>query len=332
MALFDRLAEERPDLANAVAELDDRLRRRYEEPLFAPDRGAEGDAISVAIEESFRNEDLDRAADAVLSSSTPPAGIFGAGVVYVDEELQPALFIVDELLRATGIRERDVARIYESAGLGRYLVQVLGGVPGNTRVVGLAPPVEQLAPGDPIVAIGTRGTCGPAVTTSDGERAVLTAGHVATPVEITVDSGGERIGRVAWSDSLSQHGPGEVCADVAVVVLRRDVILEGGPPIRSAGAAAQLMRVAAYARGRGRADWLRGLSREWALDTTKGSWKEIAITSLPISDEGDSGAPVLVQDGDVLVGMIVGGNSAYSVIQDISVLLEQTGTTLVTTS
>ena len=332
MALLERLAETHGDLAESVATIERQLQERRR-AAGGLDRSTERPYRDViALERAFTGVDLSRAAEAVLASSTPPAGIYGTGVVTEDREPRPAIFVMVELLNAARLLRTDVIPWTASEVIHGYLQDLGLELPEGTLVVGLERPEEQVAPGDPLVCLGVRGTCGIAVVASAATSAVLTAGHAARPVGSSVDDASGRIGTVAWSDSLSQHPAGAVCADAAVVELRPGFRASGGPAIVNAGVADQNDAVVAYGQNGPRSAWLRApVIPSFALTTHEGAWKDVFLTSQAVSVKGDSGAPVVLDGTGTVVGLVVAGAGSYSLVQDISYVLSETNTSLVST-
>jgi hypothetical protein len=331
MTLLENLSETHGGLAESVLILEDQLSARYRPSLtLEPPEGVAGRPVARAVEAAFREPSRPRVAEAVLPMSTPPAGIYGGGVVRYDDDLRLALFVMIEVLRAAGFMDRDVIELTESRELAQYLSELGLDLHDPTLVVGLERPQEHVAPGDPVVCLGMRGTCGVAVSTEQGNPAFLTAGHVARPVGTTVDDATGRIGTVVWSDSLADHRPGEVCADAGVVELRADIPVQGGPGIAVSGSASQLAHVVSHGQRGPRSAWLRvPLMPSFALTTNEGAWGDVFLTDQAISIGGDSGAPVLLDETNTLVGLIVAGAGSYSLVQDISYVLRESETTFV---
>jgi hypothetical protein len=334
MSLLGQLRETNPELADSVQLLDQRLRRRYDLSLGVRRPEEPGRPVAEALEATFSGAQLSRVAEAVLSLSTPPAGIYGGGVVRHQDDLRLAVFLMVELLRAADVVDSDIVGLPESRVISRYLQELGMFLTDDTMIVGLEYPSEQVAPGDALFCLGMRGTCGVAVATSTGEAGILTAGHVARGLNVSVDDATGRIGTVLWFDSLAEHAPREACADVAVIKLRAGVGVTGGPAIATSGTADQRSRVVSHGQEGPRSAWLRApLMPSFALTQDRGDWGDVFLTSQAISIGGDSGAPVLLDDETkTVVGLIVAGAGSYSLVQDISYVFTETRTSLVPSS
>lgn len=100
----------------------------------------------------------------------------------------------------------------------------------------------------------------------------------------------------------------------------------------NAGVADQNDAVVAYGQNGPRSASLRApVIPSFALTTHEGAWKDVFLTSQAVSVKGDSGAPVVLDGTDTVVGLVVAGAGSYSLVQDISYVLSETNTSLVST-
>jgi hypothetical protein len=278
---------------------------------------------------------------AVLDESTPPAGIYGVGATIPDPSPrerrptpenpfswpQPALFVMPQMLdRWPSDEEIITAPIYETR-LADFAHKLTGLEVDDLWVVSLPIPYEQSATavaGEDLVCHGIKGTCGVEVRTANGSAAVLTAGHVARPVGSSIFASGSKIGSVLFTDSLSQHSPPVLAADVAVVELGRGVVATNRRRVPGQVQAKQLDNVVAdHQGGPPQSGWIRNAVTSFALRQNVGLWGEVFVTDRAISIGGNSGAPVYLNDGsDRLLGHVVAGAPpAYTLIQDIGYIL-----------
>lgn len=314
MGVLDKFTT--PDVVDEVLRLEEALNRRFnEEPR---DDFLQGHGVSRA------------AIRAAFDKRTAPAGIFGAGVISFDGYDQAAVFVMDELLEdshgglhATPIWDTQVAPLiaWYTQDFAKQLL-----------VVGLPQPQEQhpVRSGDALTSGSKTGTCGVEVVASSGARGVLSAGHVLPTVGAAVVANGSNLGTVSFTDSLSKHQPGEDVADVAVVDLDPAVTMSRPYGINAQGSAKSLDSVIAHGQSGNKAGRVLAAVPSFAFRPGVGSWKDALLTDRAISQGGDSGAPVYLDDGSgTIIGHIVAGHTpAYSVIQDISYLLQEANATL----
>jgi hypothetical protein len=188
-------------------------------------------------------------------------------------------------------------------------------LPGGTQVIGVPAPEPHSAPSRDAIAppsgLGP-GVFGATVTTAQGMPGILTAGHVARPHNAAVWSGGVTVGRVSFTEDPSLGPPTTPLADVAVVTLAQPAQPGLGPSIQSRAVAAayQLLECHTY---HGVAN---GVVSAWApfvvSPRLNGQWASCYIAIPAISQTGDSGAPVLLQGTDVIVGHDVGGSGQFA--------------------
>jgi hypothetical protein len=314
VTLWDDLAEQRPDIADAVGLLTEAvLDRRREQPW-----------LELLVERGMDR----RSAEAAAEPATVPSGILGAGAWVVHDGLAPALFVLPALA-PVGLRGDRPARLPETEA--RYLIT--GGAGRELRdvvVVPLLPPTEltgPAAPGDGLTVGARHGTIGTPAELA-GAPGVLTAGHVAPTIGLLArDTSGDVLGRVELTLSRGAAPPDATTADVAFVSTSRPVTPPAGG-LRTARALRARDRVGVWGREGRRRTWVRGLSPEFLVDPDGAAWGQVALTGEPVARNGDSGAMVVAADG-ALVGHVVGGTpDGYSVVQDLQYQLSELSTDL----
>jgi hypothetical protein len=207
-------------------------------------------------------------------------------------------------------------------------------MPKNLFAVSILVPAElngAVTVGSELMCKQYQGTCGVEINTGSGKRSVLTAGHVAKTVGSSVTTAGEEVGTVALTDYLALHPPTDIVADVAVVELKPGVTVATTRPVTGPGTGKQFDDVVADVQQGIRGGWIRSVVPSFALYTGVGCWGEILITDRAISEAGDSGAPVyLDDDSGTVIGHIVGGvEDVYTLIQDINFILTRGQATMV---
>lgn len=266
------------------------------------------------------------------------AGIYGAGVLIRDSTgygAVPFVLCDYELAPAEPMRVSRGSRLYRTLGeLAPNSPALQSGVP--LLALGTDPPNPQSGPGDNVSCSGVPGTLGAVVSTADGKDAILTAGHVGGALGARARCGGTRIGRVTWTQDPTSASPGTPCPDVSVITLDTGVpglprlsvagttITVGGPTVATGNAS-----VTSYTAKGQRTGTILAFSSWVYSPRMAGMWGDVYITSTAISDPGDSGAPVLLQGSDRLIGHIVGGDSKnVSFIQAVDRQLRACGCTL----
>lgn len=342
MSALDWLARTDPVLASQITRLDRSLSRRV---------------IGKPPERFLSRRMPPDVVREVLADSSPPGGIFGVGASAIGpDHLYPAIFTIPALAaRVSSAEHADYESIQEPTLIGNTLADSIIAAyrareaqPKNLYVVGLPTPVEM----DDHVKVGSKiscrrsqiagmgmervvtshGRCGvEVVIRSTGERAVVTAGHVAHPKGAFVMANDRAIGRVVYADYLAAHQSTETIADVAVVKLEEGVAVSNTRIISGAGAGKKLDLVVADGGQGSKEARILGLMESFALKRGVGCWGQVLITDRAISISGDSGTPVYLSDGSgTVIGHVVAGHSAaYTIIQDIDYILQRGNVTLV---
>lgn len=259
---------------------------------------------------------------------TEPIGIYGAGIAMLEEGPRPVILANERVTESSG---EHAVPLREEPQISRRATAALGDhPPEETVVLAIPSPVPQFASGALAQGPGTRGTFGARVTVN-GREAILTAGHVADKGQVVRDAE-DRKGTVSYSISPTRTATGEVVADVAVVVPHLDGAWEQALDYADLGDVTGGSSVTMFGAESGKCTdriWIVG----WFVwgDNAPGQWKDVAVTTQVISEQGDSGAPVVLEDSDDLVGHLVGAVPGKgSLVQDIDCWLEATGATLVT--
>ncbi|GGT26689.1 hypothetical protein GCM10010222_80570 [Streptomyces tanashiensis] len=193
----------------------------------------------------------------------------------------------------------------------------------EVSVIGVPPPMEQVAPGE-------RAHCGVGPATYGvpveihpySQRGILTAGHAAPNAGVLAyDGKAQLVGEVQRSMHCGRTAPRQETADVAVIILEETEPdgIRAAPKASTLGAASRWDEVTAFgAVTSGQRSRLLTAGNPFVNQPEGGDWGEAAMTAYAISAPGDSGAPVFNQS-DELVGVIVGGyEGLYSIVQDIS--------------
>ncbi|MGW4652054.1 trypsin-like peptidase domain-containing protein [Kitasatospora sp. NPDC004289] len=198
-------------------------------------------------------------------------------------------------------------------------------------VIAVPPPVHQVAPSDIAHCGEGPGTFGVRVTTPQGTRGLLTAGHAAPTAGVAAyDTNAQRLGSVGATKHCAIVLARQETADVALIELDAATpdTQRATPPISVIGTGHKWDQVTAFGAV---------TSGQWAALLTAGhpfagpdgpgggDWGQTMMTAYAISAPGDSGAPVYNQQNE-LIGHVVGGYpGVYSVIQDANYQLTEVG-------
>lgn len=187
----------------------------------------------------------------------------------------------------------------------------------NVFALGLTAPELYVSPGDDVMAPSS-GTCGSHVRWGNSQG-ILTAGHVGSLLMSAAYSNGAHIGRVVFSCNPADTGA-QVGADVALIELNPGVPLAstitGTAQVQPLNNLLVLNRNRQQAQVMGKANWL-------TIPSANGTYGEIYFTMGGVTQPGDSGAAVLLQGTQQVVGHVVGGSAGItSYIQDIDYQLQ----------
>lgn len=282
--------------------------------------------LEPTVVSMLREVDLPTAT--VLAESTPPLGIYGVGVWRDDGGVwRPAITVVPGLAGLVDAEDGPtVLTLTDVPDRLRGLTRALAEDRSDVVVVIIEPPDEQFAR----VKGALNGTLGTPVNLRDGRPGFLTAGHVGRPQGATVQIDGAVNAEIVFSEYRQQFRHPQTCADVAAIAWP-DVSHLAVPSVTGCGDAAELAEVHALTASGPSIDGVVRLAHpRFAVDDA-GAWADILLVDRPISVGGDSGSMV-VNAADEVVGQIVGGKKgAYSVVQDIDLLLSRTNTMFRTT-
>ena len=252
-----------------------------------------------------------------------PSRVYGVGALHAGvTEWVPAMFVLSAAFEDS--EPWSVHSVTDAAAL----IDMIGvEIEKDTALVTLPMPWEQLSPGTRALTQNSYSTLGPHVDVA-GVAAITTAGHALQQVGAPVhEPNGTLIGNVIWTDDLSKHNPGHRCADIALVEIAPGMTVSGGPTITGTGKAAGHDAIVAHRATGATNAWVRGVAVSFARAANVGSWGDVLITDTAISAPGDSGAPVLVDDGSAaIVAHVVGGHqTVYSLVQDTAFLQTEAG-------
>jgi hypothetical protein len=239
----------------------------------------------------------------------------GTGLGWVKGQLR-ILVLVDS--DRTELAPGTVSSLREVSAIQARVASAMGGLPPWSNLVdvfAVTSPRRQLAPGATITG-SAQGAIGTQVRWNSGVGFV-TAGHVAPRVNMTVYDGSTAIGTVAWSNDPAGHGTA-VEPDVAIVELQAGLSMQStlaGPV--SAGPAAMITVLAS-----GNAGQVMGLSQYLYMPSQNATCGDTYFTTAQITQSGDSGGPVLLNND--LIGHVVGASpNVTSYVQDVSYQLRE---------
>lgn len=201
----------------------------------------------------------------------------------------------------------------------------VGGAEPDTRVLVVPTPELHFEPAGEVRCSGLTGTLGALVTSAGGSDAILTAGHAA-PGGVARDPAGNS-GFVTFSSDPARIPASAVTVDVAVI---ETTYAGGGPPIAGQATAAGRELVTLHGNQSGqKSAGIFAYCQFLNTPTAGGQWADVYLTDVGISQKGDSGAPVLKDGTDELIGHLVGGSgNTTSYIQDIGMQLRACGAVL----
>jgi hypothetical protein len=201
-------------------------------------------------------------------------------------------------------------------------------LPKSTLILGIAPPIPQYRRS--FVCNGRAGTLGAEVVTPASNAGVLTAGHAAAPVGAAVIDAisDESLGIVTFTEDPMTAPATMLCADVAVIETNStyeplevkpkgpERALPGYPVTMYGSSGTESSGIFAYS------PWLH-------VPMMAGMWANIYMTHNAISQHGDSGAMVLLQGEDRIIGHVVGASPGMmTYVQDIEYQLATSHTKL----
>jgi hypothetical protein len=258
----------------------------------------------------------------------------GAGVVARgDGSVVPTIFVRASAVASARADELPLGRPVLAAEVpwGRALADTLapGDPDASVHVMAMTDPLPFFSPAASVNGPGTRGTFGAAVTTEQGEDAILTAGHVA-PAGSRVRDPSDVAATVSFSvDPGAMQGVGP-SADVAVCVpIAGNTARSPSCPISGPGQGSPGGVIDVHGAETGtQSTRVMGFTPYLYVPSMAGMWAQLYFTIAAASQPGDSGAPVLA-DGDKLIGHLVGGSApTTSFVQALDVQLAASRTTL----
>jgi glutathione-independent formaldehyde dehydrogenase len=260
--------------------------------------------------------------DTTRVPAAPIFGVYGAGVITHDDTEYPAVFIDDNLVGH--ILPRHTPHPIREHPLTEKIVKQLCGssqLPVGTMFVGVSAPEPHFGPSGEAVChdLGTAGTLGALVTTQAGNPGILTAGHVAHVVGRDVHCGTNLVGKVEFTvDPRKARFATDRCSDIAVIKIDDHSNQFELPSLHIGGKAEAKAKdkVVKYCSHPHHPSSYRapveitGMAN-WIMCPLGGMWEDAYLTDTRISDRGDSGAPVLLEGTDLLVGHIVGSSRPF---------------------
>jgi hypothetical protein len=256
-------------------------------------------------------------------------GIYGAGVIALNGVEHPAIFC-NELMAPLTLKTLE--ELTDNAALSRIIREILSGdVPKGTVVLGLKAPSPHFGPGNSVECSGKRGTLGAIVKTTAGATGILTAGHVGEPLGAVAHCEDLTIGTVTYSDDPAFKLPNTLSADVAVITVNPSAkgSLELPTQIAGIAKAGSSDRIESHCVTGCHTTGILGKSPWIFIPQMAGMWADVYLTHSPISDPGDSGAPVFLEGTNKIVGHVVGGAPGMlTFVQDIDCQLAACGCVL----
>ena len=316
MGVMDSLGTQYANLVQQVANWDTALQQRHATPPSI-----------IAFEEmGFASQHV----NAAYSPDTPPAGIFGAGVGDLHDQLRPVVFVLMELMTAPV--EMPPAAGAALTPAQKLVSSYLDGFPPDLTLIGL-PHVRNFGKvhsGAAITVDDQQGALGVPVALADGRRGYLTAGHGARNVGDQVLVGDLRIGSVVFSSFRELTPPTVAVADVAAIALDPAIIETptGTPLITLADNASPQMLISMRRGGIFRRGRVWGLTPSFSPDSYA-SWGEAAVCTA-ISVTGESGSAVLRDENmSACIGQVVGGSEgSVTIVQQLQYQLDAVRATL----
>lgn len=253
--------------------------------------------------------------------SAPPFGtffgIFGVGLMF-QKNVVVAVVLMDD---------KQVGKSFEPVSLlsvqsAKNALDVLFGQGAeswatNVFALGITAPELHVSPADDVMAPNP-GTCGSHVRWGNSQG-LLTAGHVGSLLLSAAYSKGTQIGQVVFSCNPANTGA-QVGADVALIELNHGVPLittiTGTAQVEPTNNLLVMNRNRQQVQVMGKANWL-------TIPSANGTYGEIYFTMGGVTQAGDSGAAVLLQGTQRVIGHVVGGSTGMtSYIQDIDYQLQ----------
>jgi hypothetical protein len=260
--------------------------------------------------------------DTTRVPAAPIFGVYGAGVITHNDTEYPAVFIDDNLVGHI-LPRYTPHPIREHTLMERIIKQLCGStqLPASTVFVGVSTPEPHFGPSGEAVChdLGTAGTLGALVTTQSGNPGILTAGHVAHVVGRDVHCGTNLVGKVEFTvDPRKARLATDRCSDIAVIKIDDHSNQFELPRLHISGKAEAKAKdkVVKYCSHPHHPNLysapveITGMAN-WIMCPLGGMWEDTYLTDTRISDRGDSGAPVLLEGTDLLVGHIVGSSRPF---------------------
>ncbi|WP_236794715.1 hypothetical protein [Amycolatopsis sp. GM8] len=171
---------------------------------------------------------------------------------------------------------------------------------------------------------GQKATLGCRVTLANGRPGVTTAGHGVSIPSTIARVANQRIGRVADTICPRQVGPGRAVADIALVELDRRHVEGTGIPVAGYTTVTPLVDIVVQLSTGFQFSWPRSALTTLWENRRAGGWGNVVETDHPVTQHGDSGAPVYLGDPFPpgppyahLTAHVVAGDAVRTIIQDV---------------
>lgn len=184
-------------------------------------------------------------------------------------------------------------------------------------------------PGGRVATPGNSATLGCRTVIEKNTSAITTAGHGAQVMQSVVKVNSVRIGQVASTSYPAAAPVGSACADIAIIRLDKSHTDGAGLTFTKAAAAIEENDLIVHTPNGSHRCWVQAAMPSLVYNRKMGKWGQILQTNRPVSNKGDSGSPVELADdtgsstGHTVVGHIVGGSTAQSLIQDVDYQLTE---------
>jgi|SRR5215469_2487765 len=250
-------------------------------------------------------------------------GIFGVGLIYREDQKRVVAVVI---MDASDVPAA-FPQVVELATVPRAknaLATLFGGsadmeamFTADVFAVGVPTPELQVATGDMIMAPNV-GTCGSSARWANSQG-ILTAGHVGSAPSAAF-SNGAHIGNVVFSRNPA-NGGAQVGADVALVELNPGMHLNKS--VTGTVRAQPTSNVLIMRPNGGSPVQVIAKTNWFYIPASNGTYGDVYLTMTGVTQPGDSGAAVLLQNTQSLVGHVIGASGRItSYIQDIEYQLQ----------
>lgn len=248
---------------------------------------------------------------------------YGVGQIRVGGRRRPAVLIDQSAVGEMGIRDLEDPELVE------FLAPVVGKPPAAAVVVAVPTPGLQMQSGEVIVA-ADHGTLGVIAFKASGEPCLVTAGHVAGQTRQQVMYTGRLVGDVGFCAN-PKTTTSDPTVDVGLVELNAtgNQLLGNFLHVKGTVELDERDRLSLItSRGTDTAGILGRFPR-MHMPGVNSLILDVYVTDRAISVAGDSGSAATTEDGEHLVGHLIGGDAvAHSYIEAAQVQLHKAGVTV----